>query len=120
MKEPEAYGFNINTYDPCVEKNTTNNNQMTVVWHVEDLNVSHVDRFDIAKFSGYLSSSYGGLTAHRVKVQDYLRMELDYIKQSIVRSSIIQYVDSVLQELPDILGKTAATLDADYLFRVRD
>ena len=90
MKDPGAYGFDINKYDPCVEKKTTNNNQMTVVWHVEDLNVSHVDRFDIAKFSGYLSSSYGGLTAHRVKVQDYLRMELDYIKQSIVRSSIIQ------------------------------
>ena len=49
-----------------------NNKHTVVVWHVDDLRVSHFDRFEITDFAGYLSSIYAGLIAHRGKVHDYL------------------------------------------------
>ena len=53
---------------------------MTVVWHVDDLKVSHVDSFEITNFSGYLSSIYGGLTVNRGRVHHYLGINTGYIK----------------------------------------
>jgi hypothetical protein len=42
---------------------------MTVTWHVDDLKVSHVDAFELSKFTSYL---YGELAVHRGKKLDYL------------------------------------------------
>jgi len=45
----ENYGFNVNHHDPCVANVDINGSQMTVTWHVDDLNVSHKDPFEITK-----------------------------------------------------------------------
>ena len=39
----EDMGFEVNPYDPCVANRMVNGNQCTVVWHVDDLKVSHKD-----------------------------------------------------------------------------
>ena len=39
--ELEAYGFEINPYDPCVFNKEVNGNQLTVTLHVDDLKISH-------------------------------------------------------------------------------
>ena len=36
-----------------------NNKHISLVWHMDDLKVSHVDRFEVTKFVGYLPSIYG-------------------------------------------------------------
>lgn len=36
-------GFELNLYDPCMANKMINGHQMTVCWHVDDLNVSHTD-----------------------------------------------------------------------------
>ena len=58
-KDIEAYGSHINPYDPCVANKMINGKHMTVVWHVDDLAMSHVDSYEVTKFAGYLSSIYG-------------------------------------------------------------
>ena len=68
VKDIETYGFQINPYDPCVANKMINKKQMTVVWHMDDLKVSHVDSFEVTNFEGYMSSIYGGLTGHKGKV----------------------------------------------------
>ena len=37
----QEWGFEINTYDWCVANNIVNGKHMTVVWHVDDLKISH-------------------------------------------------------------------------------
>ena len=37
------WGFVINPYDSCVANKMVNGKQLTVVWHVDDLKISHVD-----------------------------------------------------------------------------
>ena len=41
VKDLEEYVFEINPYDPCVANKMLNGIQMIVVWHVDDLKVSH-------------------------------------------------------------------------------
>ena len=36
------WGFTINPYDWCVANKTVNGKQQTIVWHVDDLKISHV------------------------------------------------------------------------------
>ena len=74
----DAYGFQINPYDPFVKKNMINDKQMTLVWNVEDLKFSHSDSSEVTKFAGYMSSIYGGLILQRWKVHDFLAIGLDY------------------------------------------
>ena len=67
-----------------------NKRQMTVVWNVDKLKVSHVESFETTKFARCLSIIYGGLTVHKGKVHDYLVMELYYSKQVTVKVSMIK------------------------------
>ena len=43
VKNLKSIGFVLNPYDPCVANNIVDGAQLTVVWHVYDLKVSHVD-----------------------------------------------------------------------------
>ena len=54
-----VYGFKISPYDQCVANADLNGHQMTVMWHVDDLKVSHKDPFEITFFAQYLSTKYG-------------------------------------------------------------
>ena len=36
-------GFELNPYNPCVANKMVNGKQCTVVWHVDDLKISHVE-----------------------------------------------------------------------------
>jgi len=37
------WGFKLNEYDKCVANKMVNGKQCTVIWHVDDLKISHVD-----------------------------------------------------------------------------
>ena len=101
VKYLEEYGFGINPYDPRVAKKMVNSSQMTVVWNVDDLKVSHKSDFDITRFVDYLISIYGGLSSIRGKVHDYLGMNLDFSDKLNLQVSMIQYLINVLKELSE-------------------
>ena len=54
VKYLEAYGLQINQYDPYVTNNMINKKYMTILSQVDDINLSHVDSFEISKFLGYM------------------------------------------------------------------
>ena len=120
VKYIEAYLLQISPYNPCGANNIINRKQMRVVRHGVNLKVSHVNSFEITKVEGYLSSIHGGLPVHGRKIQDYLVMDLDHVKQGKLKSFMIKYLYSVLQELPEHLVTTTATPRADHLIKVCD
>ena len=52
----EAYGFRINTHDPCVANKMMGGKQLTVCWHVDDLKISCVDVNEVIKMIQWLES----------------------------------------------------------------
>jgi hypothetical protein len=57
--ELKKWGFEINPFDFCVANKTINGKQCTIVWHVDDLNISHVDPKVVTTILNLLDSKYG-------------------------------------------------------------
>ena len=40
----QEWGFVLNPYDKCVAKTNIEGKQCTIIWHVDDLKISHADK----------------------------------------------------------------------------
>ena len=96
MVDLEAYGFTINPYDPCVANKMVNEKQLDVMWHVDDLKISHVDSKVVTGLIEYLKSIYGKMHGSREKKHDYLGMWLDYSKDGEVNINTEQFLRDVI------------------------
>ena len=99
----EKEGFVFNPYDPCVANRIVNKAQQTIVFHVDDLKSSHIDKKVNDEFEKWLQRKYGGykaVTAHRGKKFDYLGMVLDYSEKRKVRIDMKSYVKNMLECFP--------------------
>ena len=92
----EKYGFEVNFYDPCIEKKQTKGHQMTVFLHVDDLKISCKKPEKITKMAKYLSKVYGDIKISREKVHEYLEMTLDYTMNGKVQISMIPYINNMI------------------------
>ena len=71
-------GFEMNPYDPCVANMIVNNAQCTVCWHVNDLQVSHMDEMVVTTLLLKLADLYKRrMKTYRGKVFDYIGMDLN-------------------------------------------
>ena len=58
-KTLNQWGFTINPYDWCVANKMINGKQLSIVWHVDDLKISHVDNKVVTGIIDQLSNKYG-------------------------------------------------------------
>jgi hypothetical protein len=89
----KEWGFKINPYDWCVANETINGKQCTILWHVDDIQISHVDANVETNIIGQLESEFRKevpLTIRRGKIHDYLGMKIDYSVPGKVPFSIIE------------------------------
>ena len=54
----ENVGFVVNPYDPCVANKMVEGSQLTVVWHVDDMKISHQKKKCVDKFIEWAKSMY--------------------------------------------------------------
>ena len=86
---------------------------MTVVWHVDDMKISHKSPQDISIMTEELKAKYqyeiGKIKVFRGKVHDYLGMNLDYITIGEVNIAMTDYVKKIIKEYPEYLSTIVAT-----------
>ena len=120
----EDWGFTINAYDACVANKIINGKQMTIVWHVDDMKISHEDPEVIKQFiNDQLKPRFGKtspLTVSDEVREEYIGMTFDHTHDGKIEVSMHDYVEMMTQELPqDFIGK-ARTPAANHLFKIRD
>ena len=119
----KKWGFTMNPYDPCVWNKMINGSQMTVIFHVDDGIVSHVDPKQVTDFLKELSKIYGQtdpLTIRRGKIHDYLGMTIDFSIDLQVMVTMYDYIMKLIAKLPkDMIGERA-TAAPEYLFKTSD
>ena len=54
----KTYGFQINDKDPCVSKKDIDGYQMTAIWHVNDIKISHPNPISASTFINWLRTKY--------------------------------------------------------------
>lgn len=59
--------------------------QMTAVWHVDNLKISHTDKAQVTKFIEWLEGICGKQRTTRGEKHDYMDMQLDYSIMGEVR-----------------------------------
>ena len=76
-----SWVFDTNLYDSCVMNNTADRKQCAILWHVDDLKISHMSSKMVDKVLSELTAKYGNvseLSVSGVRVYDYLGMRIDY------------------------------------------
>jgi hypothetical protein len=82
------WGFKIKPYDWCVTNKMIDGKQCTILWHVDDLKISHVSEDVNTEIINRINDEFGKeapMTITRGKVHDYLGMTLDYYKRGKVK-----------------------------------
>lgn len=115
-------GFIINPYNWCIINKTIDGSQCTILWHVDDLKISHRSSTVIDEIVTSIKEEHGKtdeMTARRVKIHDYLGMTLDF---SLLGKFIIDkknYINKIIKDLPDELGGSKTTHVSYHLFKTR-
>lgn len=120
--ELEDYRFVINPYDLCVaNKIMESGKQQTVIWHVDNLMMSHVEPDENTKLVGYLRGLYGDkMTVNKGSFHKYLGMNFNHSTPGVLSLTMIKYIDDIFEDFPELIEKTSCTPHMDNLFKVRD
>ena len=126
----KSVGFQLNPYDPCVANKIVDGVQLTLVWHVENLKVSHIDGGLVTRMAEWLKKtyeclfkdSYGAMKLNRGMIHEYLGMTLDYSTQGEVKITMYNYIRDIVTDFKqyDPSNKNARTPAENQLFKVRD
>ena len=111
----------MNPYDKCVANKKINGKQCTIIWHVDDLKISHVEKKVVDDIIKRLKDKFGQegpLSSSSGKILEYLGMTLDYSSKNKVKISMYEYVDMLLTELPNDMNSAAKTPAANHLFKI--
>jgi hypothetical protein len=117
----QEWGFIINPYDWCVANKNIEENQCTIVWHVDDLKISHANPEVVSTIINDLNKVFGKeapLTQTRGKSHDYLGMTINFETPGKVRITMIDYIKKMLADLPPDMEGLAVTPAANHLFDV--
>ena len=121
FKKLVDWGFSINPYEWCVTNKLIQGSQCTVLWHIDDLKILHIDSNAVDAVIILLHNEFGQegpLTLTCGKIHDYLGMTLDFSTPQKVQIQMYDFINKMLVDLPINMDGTARTPAADHLFTV--
>ena len=90
-----------------------------MVWHVDDMKVSHKNREEVTKFVDYMKGIYGNnMPVVREKKHTYAGMGLDHSSQGEAIASMDSYITEAIDEFPEEMLKTIKTPAGNHLLKV--
>ena len=113
--------FERNPYDWCVMNKMIDGKQCTILRYVDDLKIYHMDPVVVTAILNLVNTNYGTislLTVTRGRAHDYLGMMIiDFSCEGKVKFTMIEYIDNILQDLPDDMRGHANTPAANHLLK---
>ena len=107
-----------------------NGKQLTLMWHVDDIKILHINKKVVSDMIVWLKSTYecifedgsGAMKVSHRKLHDYLRMQLDFSSKDQILVTMVPYIQAMLDKFSehDPTKTTAKTLAANHLFQIND
>jgi Endomembrane protein 70 len=108
-------GYDLNPYNRCIANKIVDNSLRTVVWHVDDLKLSHANEKVLDSEVRWLESLYGPLIGAKNSCHTYLGIDMCF-KDKKLQLSMVGYLHEIVEEFSyEIAGKVAAPV-APHLF----
>ena len=89
-----------------------------ITWHVDDLQIWHVDDKEDTKRIDWFKSIYGKVKVSWGKLHQYLGMDMDFGEKGKLKMSVVPFLKKTINEFPEAITGTAATPAAEHLFKV--
>ena len=112
-------GFSLNPYDTCVANKMVNGHQLTVMWYVDDLKISHVDNNVVEDTIKELEGHFGEMTVTRGNQHTYVDMDIIF-EHEAVKIHNIEYIKETIELFGEDVGPNAATPAKTHLFEQQD
>jgi len=99
-----------------------NNSQCTIIWHVDDLKISHRESWAVDQIISLLEMEFSKeapLTKTRGKWHDHLGMVLDFSTPGSVEISMHEYVSEIINGAPCNMEGNVPSPAATHLFTVK-
>jgi hypothetical protein len=102
-----------------MNKDVGNDEQLTVIWHMDNLmGLCKID-FELTKLSYYLAKIYGPkLTMHTGRMRNYLGVDMEFCEDGSLEVSTVKYLKNVIEGFPEIITGKSPTPAGDRLFHV--
>jgi hypothetical protein len=108
--------YKLNPYNSCLANKAINGSQMTIVWHIDNLKLSHVSETVLDEEIMWLETIYGSLVGSKGNCHTYLGMDMHFHNNKL-QISMTGYLHKIVDEFQfEIMGKTASTPAAPHLF----
>ena len=95
--------------------------QLTVIWHVDDLKMSHMSSWVLDQLLSQLNEVFrqkAPITVNKMKRHDYLGITLDYSHLGKVIIDMQQYIQGALNKAQSGMDGVANTPASSHLFQV--
>jgi hypothetical protein len=120
-KQLIEWGYEPNYYDRCTFNKMIDGKQTTIQFHVDDLKISHMKQSIIYLVLNDLNKEFGTtrkpLAATTGLIHDYLGIKpLTTVKKEKVKFTVYDYLEDILDEMPEDMNGTAPTPASDNLF----
>ena len=93
-------GSEINDYDECTFNKMINGKQCTIQFHVDDLELSHLQQEELDKIVTHLNDVFGIegelLAVSYGKIHEYLGMTIDWSVDERVVFTMYDYLEDIL------------------------
>jgi hypothetical protein len=117
-----SLGCEMNPCDWCVANKMVNGKQCTVLWHVDDLKILHVDPAVVESLPDLHNDVCGKLSPLVTtggKTHDHLGMILDHTEDGKAKLAMKDHIEEMLAETPDDMDGEAGTPASLHLFTAR-
>ena len=115
----KTMGFKINPYDNCVANMMVNGKQLTIVWYVDDLKVSHVDKQVVLDTIKKIDDRFNGkLAVTTGKKHTYLGMDVTFTEERTVQILMREYLTEAIDAFGEDITRTASTPAKKNLFSI--
>ena len=113
-------GFELNPYDDCVANKIVDGSQLTVLWHVDDIKVSHTDKNVVTDFLEKLQKRFGKLKVSRGKEHKYLGMDMKFRDDGVLTICMEPLLREALDDFPEEIKKGSNTPAGNNLFEIKE
>ena len=113
-------GFVINPYDRCVANKKINGKQCTIVWYVDDVKISHVDRKVNLQIIKEVEKHFGPLEPTIGSTHTYLGMNINVTKGKTIEICLRDQVQEAINAFPEKINRVVCSPAGHGLNNVAD
>ena len=120
----ESQGFKVNPYDPCVANKWVDGSYLTVLWHVDDLKISHKKEKVVDDFVNWVYKKYtdenGEVKICKGKQHLFLGILFDYSIEGMLQVNMTDYVKEMIGDFEELykIGDSTECPWTERLFKV--